>query len=68
VKPYRTKGKNDANDAEAICEAISRPKMHFMAITSQEQQSVVMVHRSRSLVMESRTTEYRPAGPEVVAA
>lgn len=32
VKPYRTKGKNDANDAEAICEAISRPKMHFVAI------------------------------------
>lgn len=57
VKPYRTKGKNDANDAEAICEAISRPKMHFIAIKSEEQQSVLFVHRSRSLVMDNRTAQ-----------
>ena len=49
VIPYRKRGKNDANDAEAICEAVGRPNMHFVAIKSEEQQSALMVHRARSL-------------------
>jgi transposase len=57
VTPYRTKGKNDANDAEAICEAISRPKMHFVAVKSQEQQAVLMVHRAREFAMANRTAQ-----------
>ncbi len=40
VIPYRKRGKNDANDAEAICEAVGRPNMHFVAIKSEAQQSV----------------------------
>jgi len=55
VIPYRKRGKNDANDAEAICEAVSRPNMHFVAIKSEEQQSVLMVHRARTLVVANRT-------------
>jgi transposase len=57
VRPYRTRGKNDANDAEAICEAISRPKMRFVATKTQEQQTVLMVHRARSLVVANRTAQ-----------
>ena len=57
VIPYRQRGKNDANDAEAICEAVGRPKMHFVAIKSEEQQSVFMVHRARTLVMANRTAQ-----------
>jgi transposase len=55
VKPYRTRGKNDANDAEAICEAMSRPKTRFVAVKSEEQQATLMVHRARQLVVASRT-------------
>src|SRR5579863_6597930 len=54
VIPYRNRGKNDANDAEAICEAVGRPNMRFVAIKSQEQQSVLMVHRARTLTMSNR--------------
>jgi transposase len=57
VIPYRKRGKNDANDAEAICEAVGRPNMHFVAIKSEEQQSVLMVHRARSLVVANRTAQ-----------
>jgi transposase len=57
VTPYRTGGKNDANDAEAICEAISRPKMHFVAVKSQEQQAILMVHRAREMAMGNRTAQ-----------
>src|SRR5271165_1275723 len=57
VIPYRKRGKNDANDAEAICEAVGRPNMHFVAIKSEEQQSVLMVHRARTLVMANRTAQ-----------
>jgi transposase len=57
VVPYRKRGKNDANDAEAICEAVGRPNMHFVAIKSEEQQSVLMVHRARTLVMANRTAQ-----------
>jgi transposase len=55
VTPYRKRGKNDANDAEAICEAVGRPNMHFVAIKSEEQQAVLMVHRARTLVVANRT-------------
>ena len=50
VSPYRrqgTSGKNDANDAAAICEAASRPQMHFVPVKSIEQQSMLCVHRLR---------------------
>jgi transposase len=50
VAPYRMQGKsgkNDANDAAAICEAASRPQMHFVAVKSVEQQSMLCVHRLR---------------------
>lgn len=57
VVPYRKRSKNDANDAEAICEAVGRPNMRFVAIKSPEQQSVLMVHRARTLVMANRTAQ-----------
>lgn len=56
VIPYRRKGKNDANDAEAICEAISRPEMHFVAIKSEDQQAILMAHRIRSQSIATRTS------------
>lgn len=55
VKPYCQGGKNDANDAQGICEAVGRPGMHFVAVKSEEQQAVLMVHRARSLVVSNRT-------------
>jgi transposase len=57
VVPYRKRAKNDANDAEAICEAVGRPNMRFVALKSQEQQAVLMVHRARTLVMANRTAQ-----------
>jgi len=57
VVPYRKRGKNDANDAEAICEAVGRPNMHFVAIKSEQQQSVLMVHRARTLAVANRTAQ-----------
>ena len=44
IEPYRQGGKNDANDAAAICEAASRPKMPFIPVKSIEQQSMLCVH------------------------
>ena len=58
VKPYRKQGnggKNDANNAAAICEAASRPSMHFVPTKSVEQQSVLCVHRLREGIKEERT-------------
>lgn len=55
VQPYRKNGKNDANDAEAICEAVSRPSMRFVAVKTAEQQSILSVHRSRTLLISERT-------------
>jgi transposase len=46
VKPYVKRNKNDAADAEAICEAVTRPTMRFVPIKSPEQQSVLMLHRT----------------------
>jgi transposase len=58
VSPYRKQGasgKNDANDAAAICEAASRPQMHFVPVKSIEQQSMLCVHRLREGLKADRT-------------
>ena len=55
VKPYVKRNKNDAADAAAICEAVTRPTMRFVAIKSPEQQSVLMLHRTRELMVRQRT-------------
>ena len=55
VKPYVKRNKNDAADAEAICEAVTRPTMRFVAAKSAEQQSVLMLHRTRELLVRQRT-------------
>ena len=55
VKPYVKRGKNDAADAEAICEAVTRPTMRFVAVKSPEQQSVMMLHRVRLMLNRQRT-------------
>ena len=57
VAPYRLQGKsgkNDANDAAAICEAASRPQMHFVAVKTVSQQSMLCVHRLREGLKEER--------------
>ena len=55
VKPFVKTNKNDASDAEAICEALIRPTMRFAPIKSAEQQSVLMLHRARELLVRQRT-------------
>ncbi len=55
VKAYVKRGKTDAADAAAICEAITRPTMRFVAIKSLEQQSVLALHRTRDLLIRQRT-------------
>ncbi len=55
VKPFVKTNKNDALDAEAICEAIQRPTMRFAAVKSAEQQSILMLHRARELLVRQKT-------------
>src|SRR5215813_11200290 len=55
VKPYVKRAKNDAADAEAICEAVTRPAMRFVPIKTPEQQSVMMLHRVRLMLNRQRT-------------
>ena len=55
VKAYVKRNKNDAADAEAICEAVRRPTMRFVQIKSVEQQGRLMLHRARDLLMRQRT-------------
>lgn len=55
VKAYVRRQKNDAADAEAICEAVRRPTMRFVPVKSAEQQSVLVLHRSRELLVRQRT-------------
>ena len=55
VKAYVKRGKTDAVDAEAICEAVQRPTMRFVEIKSEEQQAILSVHRTRDLVVRQRT-------------
>lgn len=55
VKPYVKRGKTDAVDAEAICEAVRRPTMRFVEIKTEDQQALLAVHRTRDLVVRQRT-------------
>ena len=55
VKPYVKRGKSDAADAAAICEAIDRPSMHFVPVKSAEQQAALAAHRVRALLVGQRT-------------
>ena len=55
VKAYVKRSKNDANDAAAICEAVTRPSMRFVPTKSEPQQSALMLHRSRQLLVRQRT-------------
>ena len=55
VKAYVKRNKNDAADAEAICEAVTRPSMRFVPVKDAEQQSILMLHRVRSLLVRQRT-------------
>ena len=55
VKPYVKRSKNDASDAEAICEAVTRPTMRFVGVKSSEQQSVLVLHRTRLVLTRQRT-------------
>ena len=56
VKPYVKRHKNDATDAEAICEAVTRPNMRFVATKTEEQQSCLMLHRTRHLFIRQQTS------------
>jgi len=56
VKPYVKRHKNDATDAEAICEAVSRPNMRFVATKTPEQQSCLTLHRTRHLFIRQQTS------------
>ena len=62
VKPYVKSNKNDANDAEAICEAMSRPNMRFVSVKTMEQQDIQAVHRVRCRV-EQATDGERQSDP-----
>ncbi len=55
VKAYVKQGKTDAADAEAICEAVTRPNMHVVPIKTPEQQAALMMHRSHELLVGQRT-------------
>ncbi|MFM2004986.1 MAG: hypothetical protein RLZZ09_641, partial [Pseudomonadota bacterium] len=55
VKPYVKGNKHDANDAEAICEAVGRPSMRFVPLKSPEQQDMQMLHRIRQNLVKQRT-------------
>ena len=55
VKPYVKRGKTDAADAEAICEAVTRPTMRFVPVKTPEQQALLVLHRARDLLVRQRT-------------
>jgi transposase len=55
VKPYLQGGKNDANDAAAICEAASRPHMKYVGVKNETQQTIQLVHRTRTVAIRART-------------
>ena len=57
VKPYVKTNKNDRNDAEAICEAVGRPNMHFVPVKTAEQQAVLALHRARQGFVKARTAQ-----------
>ena len=77
VRSYVKRGKTDAADAGAICEAVTRPTMGFVAMKSVEQQAVLMLHKSRDVMARQRTMlihalrshladDLPPAGPAVI--
>lgn len=55
IKPYLRRQKNDAADAAAICEAVTRPSMRFVPVKSRDQQATLMLHRARELLISQRT-------------
>jgi len=55
VKPYVKRSKTDAADAEAVCEAVTRPTMRFVPVKSPEQQAALSMHRARDLLVKQRT-------------
>ena len=55
TKPYVKRGKNDAVDADAICEAMSRPGMRFVPVKSEESQAALMLHKTRELLVKQKT-------------
>lgn len=57
VKPYVKTNKNDAADAEAICEEVSRPNMRFVPIKNSEQLAVLAMHRARQRFVKARTAQ-----------
>ena len=57
VRPYVKTNKNDARDAEAICEAITRPTMRFVPIKTAEQQAILALHRARQGFVKARTAQ-----------
>lgn len=57
VKAYVKTNKNDARDAEAICEAVARPNMRFVPIKTVEQQELLMLHRARQRLIQARTAQ-----------
>ena len=57
VKPYVKTNKNDAADAEAICEAVTRPNMRFVPVKTEEQQAVLSLHRARQGFVRQRTAQ-----------
>ena len=55
VKPYIRRQKNDASDAAAICEAVTRPSMRFVGVRSRENQAALMRHKAREMLVSQRT-------------
>lgn len=55
IKPYLRRQKNDAADAAAICEAVTRPSMRFVPIKAEDQQATLMLHSARELLISQRT-------------
>ncbi len=62
VKPYVKRGKNDAADAAAICAAVTRPTLRIVAVKGTEQQSVLMLHRTRELLVRQPACAKRSLG------
>src|ERR1700727_1911001 len=60
VKPYVKRHKNDATDAESICEAVARPNMRFAGTKTVGQQSCLTMHRTRNLLIRQQTSGISP--------
>ena len=63
VKPYVKRSKNDVSDAEAICEAVTRPTMRFVGVKSPAQQGVLVLHRTRMILTASERSSATRSGP-----